>query len=66
MTNPKLKMGDTVVLYRRWFLWVEEYVLCEVMGGRYDTYEKEWRYTLRIGNQLRRFCKWEHELDQTI
>lgn len=65
--EPKYKIGDTIVLKRRWFLWFREYVLCEVVGGRYVTEEFEtdfprWRYTLKIGNNFKRFCLWEEEL----
>lgn len=70
MKEPKYKIGDTVVLYRRWFLWFRNYVLCEIVGGYYAEEEyiginkirSGWRYTLKVGNQFRRFCMWEDEL----
>jgi len=67
MKEPKYKIGDTVILTRRWFLWWREPVLCEIVGGRWVTDNVEtdipqWRYTLKVGNQLRRFCLWEDEL----
>ena len=70
MKEPKYKIGDTVVVVRRWFLWFREPVLCEIVGGRYVTSEAEtfviggsqWRYTLKIGNHFKRFLMWEEEL----
>lgn len=65
--KPKYKIGETVVLTRRWFLWWKEPVLCEIVGGRYVTNPDEvdtpkWRYVLKIGNQFIRFCMWESDL----
>ena len=62
MKQPKFKIGDTIVLERRWFLFFEDYVLCEIVFGRFDKENNEWRYTLKIGNQFKRFCLWESEL----
>ena len=67
MTQPKYKIGYTVVLKRRWFLLFTDFVLCEIVAGRWvtdpiETEVPEWRYTLKIGNQFRRFCMWESEL----
>ena len=62
MKTPKFKIGDTTVLKRRWFLLFEDYVLCEIVFGRFDKKNSEWRYTLKIGNQFKRFCLWESEL----
>ena len=69
MEKPKYKIGDTVVLKRRWFLWFKDCVLCEIVGGVFyeewyagETRHNEWRYTLKIGNGFKRFCMWENEL----
>lgn len=69
MKTPKYKINDTIVLKRRWFWWWRDYVMCQVVFGRWvdEIYElgdrtPQWRYTLRIGNQLKRFCMWEEDL----
>ena len=62
MTIPKLKIGDTVVIYKRWFLWFKDYVLCVIVGGYYSQELKEWRYILKQGNGWIRFIQSEYEL----
>ena len=63
---PKYKLGDTVILNRRWFLFFREYVLCEIVFGRFDEMEQEWSYCLRVGNQRKRFMMTESELEENL